>query len=48
MSQLDMVVVGELNVDMILQDLNSFPEMGKEKIARKMILTMGSASAILA
>lgn len=48
MSQLDIVVVGELNVDMILQDLNSFPEMGKEKIARNMLLTMGSASAILA
>ncbi|MFC1481161.1 carbohydrate kinase family protein [Candidatus Neomarinimicrobiota bacterium] len=48
MSQLDVVVVGELNVDLILQDLNSFPEMGKEKIARNMILTMGSASAILA
>jgi len=48
MSQLDIVVVGELNVDMILQELNSFPELGKEKIARNMILTMGSASAILA
>lgn len=48
MSQLDIVVVGALNVDLILQDLNSFPEMGKEKIARNMILTMGSASAILA
>ncbi len=48
MKDLDVVVVGELNVDMILQDLSSFPEMGKEKIAREMVLTMGSASAILA
>lgn len=48
MSKIDIVVVGELNVDMILQDMNSLPEMGKEKIAREMTLTMGSASAILA
>lgn len=48
MKALDVVVIGELNVDMILQDLSSFPEMGKEKIARNMVLTMGSASAILA
>ncbi len=48
MKDLDVVVIGELNVDLILQDLSSFPEMGKEKIARNMVLTMGSASAILA
>lgn len=48
MDQLDVVVVGELNVDLILQDISSFPEMGKEKLARDMLLTMGSASAILA
>ncbi|MFB0515545.1 MAG: carbohydrate kinase family protein, partial [Candidatus Neomarinimicrobiota bacterium] len=48
MSELDIVVVGELNVDMILQDIASFPEMGKEKIAKNMVLTMGSASAIFA
>lgn len=48
MSEFDIVVVGELNVDMILQDISSFPEMGKEKIAKNMILTMGSASAIFA
>lgn len=48
MSQLDIVVVGELNVDLILQDISSFPEIGKEKLAKNMVLTMGSASAILA
>ena len=48
MEKFDAVVIGELNVDLILQDLASFPEMGKEKIAREMILTMGSASAIFA
>lgn len=48
MGKLDVVVVGELNVDLILQDISSFPEMGKEKLAQDMVLTMGSASAILA
>jgi len=43
MKALDVVVIGELNVDMILQDLSSFPEMGKEKNAGNMVLTMGSA-----
>ena len=48
MNHLDVVVVGELNVDMILEDLSSFPEMGKEKTAKNMLLTMGSASAVFA
>ncbi len=48
MATLDVVVVGELNADLILQDIPSFPEMGKEKLAKNMTLTMGSASAILA
>ncbi len=48
MKHFDVVVVGELNADLILQDLQGFPEMGKEKLARGMTLTMGSASAILA
>jgi len=48
MAKFDVVVVGELNADLILQDIPSFPEIGKEKLAKNMILTMGSASAILA
>ena len=44
----DVVVVGELNVDLILNSIDSFPEMGKEKIARDMTLTLGSSSAIFA
>jgi sugar/nucleoside kinase (ribokinase family) len=48
MAKFDMIVVGELNADLILQDIPSFPEIGKEKLARNMSLTMGSASAILA
>ncbi|MCF7827202.1 MAG: sugar kinase [Candidatus Marinimicrobia bacterium] len=48
MSDFDIVVVGELNADMILHDPQGFPEMGKEKLAKGMLLTMGSASAIFA
>ncbi len=44
----DVIVVGELNVDLILNKIESFPEMGKEKIAREMSLVLGSSSAILA
>jgi sugar/nucleoside kinase (ribokinase family) len=44
----DVLVIGELNVDLILNDIESFPEMGKEKIARRMSLVMGSSSAIFA
>ncbi|MBA4168626.1 MAG: carbohydrate kinase family protein, partial [Chitinophagaceae bacterium] len=38
----DVLVVGELNVDLILNQLDRFPELGKEIIARKMLLTLGS------
>ncbi len=44
----DCIVVGELNVDLILNQIDSFPEMGKEKIAEGMSLVLGSSSAILA
>lgn len=44
----DAIVVGELNVDIILNDINSFPEIGKEMLAGKMDTTLGSSSAILA
>lgn len=44
----DVVVIGELNVDIILNQIESFPEMGKEKIARGMNITLGSSSAIFA
>ncbi|HEX7071064.1 MAG TPA: carbohydrate kinase family protein [Rhodothermales bacterium] len=45
---LDLVVVGELNGDLILENLNDGPELGKERIASGMTLTLGSSSAILA
>lgn len=43
-----LVVVGELNADLILEDVNALPELDKERIARGMTLTLGSSSAILA
>ena len=45
---LDIVVVGELNVDLILTGLASLPEMGKCKLSQDMSFTLGSASAIFA
>jgi sugar/nucleoside kinase (ribokinase family) len=44
----DVIVVGELNVDLILNHVDSFPEKGKEKLADQMSLTLGSSSAIFA
>ncbi|MCD6116351.1 carbohydrate kinase family protein, partial [bacterium] len=44
----DVIVVGELNVDLILNGIDGFPEVGKEKLAEKMTLTLGSSSAIFA
>ena len=43
-----MVVVGELNADLILNHLASFPETGKEKLAGEMTLALGSSTAIFA
>ena len=44
----DVLVVGELNVDLILNQIDGFPEMSKEKLAGQMTLTLGSSSAIFA
>ena len=44
----DLLVVGELNVDLILNNIKSFPEIGTEIIADKMTLSLGSSSAIFA
>ena len=45
----DVLVVGELNVDLIFDKLgDKLPEVGKEIFADEMILTLGSSSAILA
>jgi sugar/nucleoside kinase (ribokinase family) len=44
----DVLVVGELNVDIILSEIEKFPEIGKEVLAHGMDLTLGSSSAIFA
>ena len=44
----DVVVIGELNVDLILNQTSVFPEIGKEILAGQMNLVPGSSSAIFA
>lgn len=44
----DVIVIGELNIDLILDQIESFPEIGKEKLAREMTFALGSSSAIFA
>ena len=48
MKKFDVLVVGELNVDLILNKIQPFPEIGKEVLAEQMNLTLGSSSAIFA
>jgi sugar/nucleoside kinase (ribokinase family) len=45
---LDVIVIGELNVDIILNHIEGFPVVGKEIIANTMDVTLGSSSAIFA
>lgn len=44
----DILVVGELNVDLILSQVQEFPRLGAEILAREMSLVMGGSSAIFA
>lgn len=44
----DVIVVGELNIDLIFNQINGFLEVGKEILADIMTLTLGSSSAICA
>ena len=44
----DVLVIGELNIDLILNKIGSFPVMGKEILADEMTVTLGSSSAIFA
>lgn len=46
--EFDIIALGELNVDLILNQIDGFPEVGKEKFARQMTLTLGSSTAIFA
>lgn len=42
----DAIVIGELNVDLILNHIATFPQIGKEVLAQDMQVTLGSSSAI--
>ena len=44
----DVLAIGELNVDLILNGIDGFAEIGKEKLANDMSLTLGSSTAIFA
>jgi sugar/nucleoside kinase (ribokinase family) len=45
---LKILIAGELNLDLILQNYRSFPALGREVLVEDVTLTMGSASAICA
>jgi len=45
---MNILVAGELNVDLVLQDYSSFPALGHEVLVEGISLTLGSASAICA
>jgi len=46
--QYDVIAIGELNVDVILNRLQGEPQVGKEIFAEDMMLTLGSSTAIFA
>lgn len=48
MKEFDVIALGELNVDLILNQIEGEPEIGKEKFAKQMTLTLGSSTAIFA
>ena len=44
----DIVALGELNIDLILNKIAGFPEVGKEILADDCTMTLGSSTAIFA
>ena len=48
MKKYDIAAIGELNVDIILNGIESEPEIGKEKFCKEMTVTLGSSTAIFA
>lgn len=48
MKEFDVLVVGELNIDLILNNIDGYPQMSKEILAKDFTLTTGSSSAIFA
>jgi len=48
MKKKDVLVIGELNVDILLNKVKGFPVIGQEILADEMTFTLGSSSAIFA
>lgn len=48
MNKFDILALGELNVDLILNRIGGMPEIGKEKFCQDMTVTLGSSTAIFA
>lgn len=48
MKKKDLIVVGELNMDLIFNSINGFPKIGNEIVAEDFTQTLGSSSAIMA
>lgn len=48
MKDFDVSVIGELNIDFILNQIDTFPVIGKEILSGAMNVTLGSSSAIFA
>lgn len=46
--KVDVLVVGDLNVDLIMNKINKVPQFGEEQMAKEMDLTMGGSTAIFA
>lgn len=46
--KIDVLVVGDLNVDLIMNHINKAPQIGEEQLAKNMDLTMGGSTAIFA
>ena len=47
-TEFDVLVVGEFNLDLILNQISNFPMVGKEVLANALTITLGSSSAIFA
>ena len=48
MKEFDILALGELNVDLLLNRIAGFPEVGKEIFAEDMVLALGSSTGIFA
>lgn len=48
MGKVEVIVIGELNIDLLLNKIEKFPSVGTEIIAEQMNIALGSSSAIFA